>query len=379
MKNHSRCSLLTDRVVSYNTSRKLGGFNILYKVITLATQIFKADFLSRMEVTMRRFVSIATILVIMLNLTACSGQVSSDQQLNKEGIAPYETSESEQFLLSSFGMEGNAQIIKFHAPEEAMGMNINVYRLNDGSWKSVGGGTISVDEEMEVVDQLAGVFTMELREHFIIDFHITIDDGGRASYTTDPVFLDFEVTASAKGFLQDFQKIEIGKEIPVALMVYNHGTSIDAYSLQDYFKPEKFEGMDLVQAVTITFSDTQEHEVSGASVERKIIHEEDEIAEHMELALLPDPHIYIAGLKTFKEFGSINEGGASLHVAENVLELSLTKGTGTSTGTVGTILTSYKAPLVLCPPTFAHSIYKSTITLCPISPTILGAFFNSFF
>lgn len=54
----------------------------------------------------------------------------------------------------------------------------------------------------------------------------------------------------------------------------------------------------------------------------------------MELALLPDPHIYIAGLKTFKEFGSINEGGASLHVAENVLELSLTKGTGTSTGTV---------------------------------------------
>jgi hypothetical protein len=58
---------------------------------------------------------------------------------------------------------------------------------------------------------------------------------------------------SMKGFLQEFQRIEMDKEIPVAFMVYDSGTIMRSYSLQDYFEPSKFEGMDLVQVVTLTF------------------------------------------------------------------------------------------------------------------------------
>jgi len=50
-----------------------------------------------------------------------------------------------------------------------------------------------------------------------------------------------------------FQGIEMDKEIPVAIMVYDSGTIMRSYSLQDYFEPSKFEGMDLVQVVTLTF------------------------------------------------------------------------------------------------------------------------------
>jgi len=56
-----------------------------------------------------------------------------------------------------------------------------------------------------------------------------------------------------KKILQEFQRIEMDNEIPIAFMVYDSGTIMRSYSLQDYFKPSIFEGMDLVQVVTLTF------------------------------------------------------------------------------------------------------------------------------
>ena len=44
--------------------------------------------------------------------------------------------------------------------------------------------------------------------------------------------------------------------IPVALLAYDSGTSMSSLNLQDYFTPENLTGPDLVQAVTVTFSET---------------------------------------------------------------------------------------------------------------------------
>lgn len=38
-------------------------------------------------------------------------------------------------------------------------------------------------------------------------------------------------------------------------MAYDDGSSMRSYTLQDYFYPSKFDGMDLVQVVTLTFTD----------------------------------------------------------------------------------------------------------------------------
>lgn len=203
---------------------------------------------------MKRLISVGLLFIMIVTLTACSGKADSPKLLTKEGIAPYELSESENYILQSFGMEGTSQIVSFNAPKEVISLNVNVYRLEaGGKWDNIGGGAISIGADRKPTDQLTGTFTMQLKENHAIDFNINAS--GRASYKTEEILLEREALASVKGFLQDFQDIEINTEIPVALMVYDSGTSMRSYSLQDYFEPSKFEGMDLVQVVTLEFSD----------------------------------------------------------------------------------------------------------------------------
>ncbi|SHF20402.1 hypothetical protein SAMN02745784_03154 [Tissierella praeacuta DSM 18095] len=204
----------------------------------------------------RKLFFIILIFTTVMSLVACSKEINSSKLLRKEGVIPYQLSEKEKYILQAFGMEGNSQIISFHAPKEAITLNVNVYRLEDGkNWSSIGGGGVSIGIDREPTEQLNGVFTMQLKENYVVDFNINAS--GRASYKTEEIILDLETMSSTKDFLQEFRKIEINKEIPVALMVYDSGRSMRNYSLQDYFDPSKFYGMDLVQVVTLTFTDKE--------------------------------------------------------------------------------------------------------------------------
>ena len=188
-------------------------------------------------VKMKRIYKLIMTLTIITVLAACSSKADPPKLLAKEGISPYELSENGKYILQSFGMEDNSQIITFHAPEKAITLNVNVYKLeNAGGWENIVGGGISIGTERKPTEGLIGTFTMQLKENYAIDL---------------------EIKASTKSFLQDFQKIELNKEIPVAIMVYDSGTTMRSYSLKDYFEPSKFEGMDLAQVVTLTFSDKE--------------------------------------------------------------------------------------------------------------------------
>lgn len=203
----------------------------------------------------KRLIEAVLLISVIVMLAACSNK-SDDlpSTLDEEGIAPYELSDSEKYILQSFGMDGTSQIISFHAPKEAKSLCVNVYRLEDNEmWRNIGGGGVSLGTGRKPEDQLTGTFAMQLKENYSIVFHINAS--GLASYQTDEISLDTEPTASVKGFLKKYQTIEMNKEIPVALMVYDSGTSMRSYSLQDYFEPSKFEGMDFVQVVTLEFSD----------------------------------------------------------------------------------------------------------------------------
>lgn len=204
---------------------------------------------------MKRFFSAALLIIMILMLCACTNKNDSYKPLSKEGIAPYELSESEKYILQSFGMDDTAQIIAFHAPKEAISLNVNVYHLGDDeAWNKVIGGGISIEADREPMDQRTGTFTMQIRENYAMDLIINTA-GGVASYKTDEIVLNSETMASTTSFLQEFQEITLNTEIPVALMVYDSGTSMQGCSLQDYFEPSKFAEMDLVQVVTLEFSD----------------------------------------------------------------------------------------------------------------------------
>lgn len=205
---------------------------------------------------MKKFASVVLLFIITVTLVGCSNKTEMPKLLDKEGVAPYELSESEKYILQSFGMDSNSQIVSFNAPKDAITLNVNVYRLqNNENWSNIGGGAISIGIDREPTKQLVGTFTIQLKENYAIDFNI--NSSGRASYKTDEISLSTEVVTSAKVFLREFQEIEINKEIPVALMVYDSGTSMRSYSLNDYFEPSKFEEMDLVQVVTLTFSNKE--------------------------------------------------------------------------------------------------------------------------
>lgn len=205
---------------------------------------------------MKKSFSVIFIFIIIVTLTACSNTKSDLKLLDKEGIAPYELTEREKDLLQSYGINNNSQIISFNAPKEANSLRFNVYRLKDDSnWDSIGQSSISIGDEKESVKQKTGTLTMILKDNYAIDFNINYM--GISSYKTEEIKTNTENSMSIKSFLTGLQEIEINKEIPIALMVYSSGTSIQSYSLQDYFKPAKFAETDLVQVVTVTFTDKE--------------------------------------------------------------------------------------------------------------------------
>lgn len=189
-------------------------------------------------------------------LTGC---VQTDvHTLAKGQVAPYELSERETQLLAAFGMDQNSQIVSFCAPETAVTVTARVYKLKeDQTWETIGDGSMSIGKEKEPVEQISGSFTMQIQDDRSIDFHINM--AGQGAFSTKDVGENEEYIAEGKAFLKEAQKIELGKEIPVAVLVYDNGNSMSSYTTEDYFEPEKFKDMDLVQAVTLEFSDQEIH------------------------------------------------------------------------------------------------------------------------
>ena len=192
-----------------------------------------------------------SILLLLLCLAGCAGQKGS--VVKQEGIEPDDISERERNLLQALGMEDSVQILSFRAPKEAVSMHIGVYRLNRDTkaWDKSDEGAVSIG--LDTDDSLEGTFAMQLKENYTIDFHIRTN--GTASYETEEILLDEEILGQTKKFLDKYQKLQLNQEIPVALMVYDSGTRMESCSLQDYFEPSNLAEMDLVQAVTLQFSD----------------------------------------------------------------------------------------------------------------------------
>lgn len=200
----------------------------------------------------KRFYLIIGILIATVIVFACLKNTDAFKTLAREGVQAYELSEKEKELLSSFGMEGNSHIISFNAPKELTSLELKAYKLKDNKeWEVISSGGISIARDRQPIDRLFGSLTMQLLEDHVIQCNI--NTAGRASFKTDKIILDGEEMASLKVFLQDYQEIERDREIPLALMVYDGKTSMRNYSLEDYFNPTKFQGVDLVQVLTLTF------------------------------------------------------------------------------------------------------------------------------
>ena len=149
--------------------------------------------------------------------------------LYEAGAAPYDFSETERYVLESFGMYGRSNLFAFRGPQGAASLEVNVYRLNpDGAWEGIGGSgasmgsggyVISGDGSLEEAE--GGVLALEIQEDHSIALHI--NSLGRVSCETEPIALETEIVGSAVRFLDEFVPMELGQELPVALMLYDSG------------------------------------------------------------------------------------------------------------------------------------------------------------
>jgi hypothetical protein len=196
-------------------------------------------------------------LALLLPLAACSSQ-EPDTAAQENTIAPYTLTQRERTLLDAFGhTEGTAQVLSFQAPAEARGLTIQTAQLGeDGQWEVVSAPAIALLGEEQADLPLSGLFTMSRAEDGALTFHILCDSAGGMTSQTDPLPPDPNTTMHTWAFLTDPQTIQLDQPIPVALLAYDSGTSMSSLDLQSYFTPEDLAGLDLVQAVTVTFSET---------------------------------------------------------------------------------------------------------------------------
>ena len=192
--------------------------------------------------------------VLLVCLTACSSAARPQGEPHQASIAPYELTERETELLQALGLKDRTGIMAYNPPEGAKSAAVKVYRLKeDGTWDTGTGAALGF-EASESGALRDGLFTMILGENYSIEFHIS-HDGSRMSSKSDEIILDTESIASTTGFLENAAEIELNQEIPVAFMVYDSGGHMPGASVENFFDPSDFQGMDLVQAVTLTFSD----------------------------------------------------------------------------------------------------------------------------
>ena len=210
---------------------------------------------------MKRLAALLLILLMVLTLASCSKKSEPLASLDipkKEEVAPYRLSEKELQLLRAFAIDinGNAQVFSFKTPKGTKAVEVNAYALSrDFKWESIGGTTVSANDEVPV-EQQGGLLSMVLGENYAIDFSLSF--GNCTFYfKSDEIESQAVPMVSYKAYLPEAQEIEFNREIPVALLVYDSGTSMRSYVPGDYSDPSKFEGMDLVQAVTLRFLDKE--------------------------------------------------------------------------------------------------------------------------
>lgn len=172
------------------------------------------------------------------------------QNALKNVVSAYPLTSDQQKLLGYLNLEDSAKLFSYRCPEEALSVTASTYVLDNGVWSKTGEGTISWDAEDEMSRN--GVFTLIYREDRRFD--MSLNAQGTSTFRSDPVDVPEGLTAFSHAWLTEDQEIQLDKEIPVAIFVGDSGNTMESFTTEDYYHPEKLQDLDLVQAVTLTFS-----------------------------------------------------------------------------------------------------------------------------
>ena len=165
--------------------------------------------------------------------------------LEKEGIAPYDLSEGEEYILNVMNIKKDALLVSYNATENSKMLMVRVYNLNDGQWDETGNLTFVIAD-----DNKHGTISIMEKDNYVLELS-TISASAKSEKIDD----ENEYVQSQKTVINDFQNIELNKEIPVAIYINDSYTAGVPIELSEFSDPSNFEGIDLVRAVTFEFMD----------------------------------------------------------------------------------------------------------------------------
>lgn len=165
--------------------------------------------------------------------------------LEKEGIAPYDLSEGEEYILDVMNIKKDTLLVSYNATENTKMLMVRVYNLNDGQWDETGNLTFVIAD-----DNKHGTISIMEKDNYVLELS-TISASAKSEKIDD----ENEYVQSQKTVINDFQNIELNKEIPVAIYINDSDTAGVPIELSEFSDPSNFEGIDLVRAVTFEFMD----------------------------------------------------------------------------------------------------------------------------
>lgn len=202
---------------------------------------------------MRKIIAVM-LCVCVLSFAGCSNTenptdndtaAQGAKYLEKEGIAPYDLSEGEEYILNVMNIKKDALLVSYNATENTKMLMVRVYNLNDGQWDETGNLTFVIAE-----DNKQGTISIMEKDNYVLELS-TISASAKSEMIDD----DNEYVQSQKTVINDFQNIELNKEIPVAIYINDSDTAGVPHKLSEFSDPSNFEGIDLVRAVTFEFMD----------------------------------------------------------------------------------------------------------------------------
>lgn len=196
------------------------------------------------------------MLLLLLPISGCTTNDSTATQnpdptfhMKKEGIEPFAFTEREDFLLSAFSMKQNVYLFTCKLPKEIVSMYINVHTLQkDGTWDSY--QSVGIFRPKDEDTPMEGTIALLFQD----DSSIRVNALGGSTVIPSPN-LNFTSVLTCRESLSEYKKVVSNQEIPLIITEKDSGSSLNSCSVEDYFTPEKFRGVDFVQAITVVFSD----------------------------------------------------------------------------------------------------------------------------
>ena len=124
----------------------------------------------------------------------------------------------------------------------------------EGEWELIDDDWgISIGTEREPEPTLKGTLALIFNDDHTIDVNIN----SCYSFSITPPEFSIELMGWSRAELMEFQTIELNQPIPIALMAYTSGSSMRSYAIEHYFDTSVFEGVDVVHAITLTFTEQE--------------------------------------------------------------------------------------------------------------------------